>query len=84
MAKGAVKARKAKRKAEQRDARVRELLDGPVLAALEDWDLLICDGCGLEQSRSSRPCIFCGCETATGAPRARVDEFRRAARKFSL
>lgn len=93
MAKGAATARKAARQAEKRaqriiagDGRVRELLDAPVLLALEDWDLIVCENCGLEQgSRAiyATTTCWCGGETATYADAGRAEESKLSLRRFA-
>jgi len=44
----------------------------PFLFAFQDWSLVICEGCGLEQGSVEGPCPFCGCETCTYSPRSDV------------
>lgn len=93
MARGAATARKAARQAEKRaqriiagDGRVRELLDAPILIALEDWDLIVCEGCGLEQGARSiggTTACSCGCETATYADAGRAEESKLSLRRFA-
>jgi hypothetical protein len=40
-----------------------ELLDN-----LDDFVLIICDECGLEQSAHESGCVVCGCKTGTTSP----------------
>lgn len=71
MARGAVLARKEARRQTRRaerllegDARVRELLEEPFVHARQDWSLIRCEACGLEQGSSRLPCAICGHELA--------------------
>jgi hypothetical protein len=89
VAKGAVAARKAAKQAEKRaqrivagDSRVREILDFPILIALQDWTLIVCEGCGIEQGSKRGPCA-CGSDTAVYADAGRAEESKLELRRFA-
>lgn len=57
----------ARRRADH-DAYTRAELDKPVLLAYEDWQLVRCEACGLEQGSGPYPCFVCGHDIATTTP----------------